>query len=257
MSVTVRKMQTLRVEEAATIPRAAMVLCAGKGTRMMPLTADKPKALVSVGGKPMLERTLERCAKAGVQDAVLNMHYAPDAVRDFAKQWRGPPQLHLSDETDVLLDTGGGIEKALPLLGQEPFLVINCDVLWRNGLSNALAHLAHHWDDVQMDVLLMLVRTIGAVGIGDRGDFHFADDGRIAWPKERKVSATAYAGIQMLHPRAFENAPGGVYSVRDIWTRAIDSGRAFGCLHEGLWAHVGTPASIADAEAMLGFERAI
>jgi len=257
VSVTLRKMQDLRVDEAASVPDKAMVLCAGKGTRMMPLTQDKPKALVTVAGKPMLGRTLERCRDAGVKDVVVNTHYKPDVLRQFIAGWDGSPKITISDETDALLDTGGGIEKALPLLGDAPFLCINCDVLWRDGLRNALAHLAHHWDDDKMDVLLMLVRTIGAVGIGDRGDFNFADDGRVAWPIERKVSANAYAGVQILHPRVFAGAPGGAYSVRDVWTKAMEQGRVYGCLHEGLWAHVGTPEAIADAEAMLDFKQTV
>lgn len=253
MTVKQREMQQLRLRDDAKMPEKAMVLCAGKGTRMMPLTKDKPKALVKVAGKPLLERTLARCKAAGIKDVVLNAHYKPEALYRFMEGWKGKPRLHLSDEIETLLDTGGGVQNALPLLGNKRFFVINCDVMWRDGLSNSLGHLARHWDGKKMDVLLMLVRVIGAVGIGDRGDFNFSADGQVSWPKERKVSAYAYAGIQMLHPRAFQDAPGGVYSVRDIWNKAMESGRVYGCLHEGPWAHVGTPQSIRKAEALLGY----
>lgn len=255
MTVKQRQMQQLRLHQEAKLPEKAMVLCAGKGTRMMPLTAEKPKALVEMAGKPILERTLTRCKSAGIKDVVLNMHYKPDALRNFVDGWSGKPKLHISDETDALLDTGGGIQHALPLLGEKRFFVINCDVMWRDGLSNSLGHLARHWNGKKMDVLLLLVRVVGAVGIGDRGDFAFASDGQVRWPKERRVSANAYAGIQLIHPRAFQGAPGGAYSVRDIWTRAMEAGRVHGCLHEGPWAHVGTPQSIKSAETLLGYTK--
>lgn len=255
MSVKQRKMQQMRLREDAKVPSKAMVLCAGKGTRMMPLTQDRPKAMVEVAGKPMLERALERCRDAGVADVVLNAHYKPAALDAFVDNWTGAPTLHVSREEDALLETGGGIKKALPMLGEDSFFAINCDVVWRNGLNDGLTHLARHWDGDKMDVLLLLVPMIHAVGVGDRGDFHFAPDGQVTWPKERKVSAHAYAGIQILHPRAFKDAPDGAYSVRRIWNKAMDAGRVYGCRHEGPWAHVGTPQGILEAEAMLGYSR--
>lgn len=255
MTVKQRQMQQMRLRETASVPAKAMILCAGKGTRMMPLTRDMPKAMVEVAGEPMLARALERCAEAGVKDVVLNAHYKPAALDAFVEAWDGAPTLHMSREEDALLETGGGIQKALALLGEDPFLAINCDVVWRNGLNDGLTHLARHWDDARMDVLLMLMPMAHAVGIGDRGDFHFASDGQVTWPKERKVSAYAYAGVQILHPRAFIEAPGGAYSVRKIWNTAMEAGRVYGCLHEGPWAHVGTPEGVAQAEAMLGYSR--
>lgn len=252
MSVLRREMQSLQLKQKARLPETAMVLCAGLGTRMRPLTDDKPKALVEVGTKPLLARTLKRCKAAGISRVVVNAHYKADVLKAFVDNWKGKPTLTVSDETDALLDTGGGIKRALPLLGDKRFFIINCDVLWRNGPNDTLRHLARHWDGKKMDALLLLTPMIDAVGIGDRGDFNLEPNGKLRWPKERKVAAFGYAGIQILHPRAFKQAGDTAFSVRDIWNTAMKQDRIYGCVHEGLWAHVGTPEAIPTAEAMLG-----
>lgn len=251
MTVKHGEIQEVRLKPKAKLPDMAMVLCAGKGTRMRPLTDDRPKALVDVAGKPLLARTLQQCAAAGVHHVVVNAHYKADALHSFLETWTQTPDIKVSDETDALLDTGGGVRKALPLLGEKRFFVINCDVVWRDGPANSLRHLARHWVGKKMDVLLLLVPMAKAIGIGDRGDFLMQQDGKIGWPLERKLSAFAFAGVQMVHPRAFDGITEDAFSMRAIWTKAIEAGRAYGCVHEGTWAHVGTPDSIAPAEAML------
>lgn len=253
MSVLRHEMQSLHLKQKARLPQTAMILCAGKGTRMRPLTDDKPKALVEVAGKPLLARALKRCKDAGVGRVIVNAHYKAEVLKSFVAHCKGKLPISISDETDDLLDTGGGIYKALPLIGDKRFFVINCDVIWRNGPTDTLQHLARHWDGKKMDALLLLVPMTKATGIGDRGDFIMQSDGSIGWPKERRVAAFGYAGIQMLHPRVFRGLPQKAFSVRDIWNAAMEANRIFGCVHEGLWAHVGTPEAIAPAEEMLRY----
>ncbi|MEM7569561.1 MAG: nucleotidyltransferase family protein [Pseudomonadota bacterium] len=252
MSVLRKDMQSLQLNQKARLPETAMVLCAGLGTRMRPLTDDRPKALVEVAGKPLLARTLKRCKAAGINRVVVNAHYQADVLEEFVGGWKGKPRLEVSDERDTLLDTGGGIQNALPIIGDKRFFVINCDVLWRNGPNDTLRHLARHWDGKKMDALLLLVPMTNAKGVGDKGDFTLTPSGQIRWPKERRVASFGFAGIQMLHPRAFEGRALKPYSVREIWNEAMEKDRIYGCVHEGLWCHVGTPSAIAPTEAMLG-----
>ena len=238
---------------SARIDRA-MVLAAGLGLRLRPITLTTPKPLVKVGGITMLDRVLDRLAEHGVGTAVVNTHHLAEQVaRHVATRTR--PRIVVSHE-EVLLDTGGGVKKALPLLGSAPFFVVNSDLLWTDGRKPALKRLAEAWDDARMDTLLLLQPIARAYGYDGAGDFTMADDGRL---KRRAGDAPApylYAGVQVIHPRLFENAPDGKFSLNALFDRAAAAGRLFGLAHLGGWYHVGTPESLKGVEAALAADTA-
>jgi N-acetyl-alpha-D-muramate 1-phosphate uridylyltransferase len=223
-------------------PKKAMVLAAGLGTRLRPMTESQPKALVEVGGKTLLDHALDRLAEAGVEDAVVNTHHLADRIsRQLAS--RSWPRIHLSHETEIL-DTGGGIARALPLLGRDPFYVVNAKVVWQGGRKDALLQLAEAWNGAEMDGLLLMQPTANAVGYDGPGDFIMDQLGRLAWRPPRIVVPFVYASVQILHPRLFEGAPKGAFSLRPLWTRAMEAGRLFGLRHDGAWYHVATAAGL-------------
>jgi MurNAc alpha-1-phosphate uridylyltransferase len=224
-----------------------MVLAAGKGVRMRPLTDTMPKPLVPVAGKPLLDHVLDRLADAGVERAVVNVHYLGHMIVDHLKP-RGRPQIVISDETGLLLDTGGGVVKALPELGDTPFYHINSDTIWIDGVQPNLVHLAEAFDAARMDALLLLAPTAGSIGYDGRGDFAMAPDGSLQRRGERAVAPFVYAGAAILSPRLFDGAPQGAFSLTVLFDRAIAADRLFGLRLEGLWMHVGTPKSVAEAE---------
>ncbi len=233
-----------------TIPQTAMVLAAGFGQRMRPLTDKMPKPLVKVAGKPLLDHVLDRLVDAGVTRAVVNVHYLAEQIeRHLAGRVR--PQITISDERGLLLDTGGGVVKALPLLGDAPFFHINSDTIWIDGVQPNLTRLAQHFDAATMDGLLLLAPGAGSIGYDGRGDFTMAADGRLRARPERDVAPFVYAGAAILSPRLFDGAPQGAFSLTTLFTRAIAAGRLHGLRLEGLWMHVGTPAAIAEAEAAI------
>lgn len=228
----------------------AMVLAAGLGVRMRPLTRDTPKPLLSVNGRRLIDRAIGKLVAAGVETAVVNVHYLPEQIEAWAhKQDR--PRIVLSDERDQLLDTGGGIAKALPKLGTGPFFVLNSDTFWIDGAVPALERLRSAWRDGSMDCLLLLCPLDRAVGYDSIGDFHLAKNGRLRRRAGEETGALAYAGTYLVHPRLFRDAPQGRFSMNLLWDRAIAQGRLFGIAHDGLWLHVGTPEAIAKAEAVL------
>lgn len=231
------------------IPKRAMVLAAGLGTRMKTLTEDRPKPLVEVSGRAMLDTILDRISAAGIDEVVINLYYLGDKIVEHLAE-RNTPAIVYSHEDD-LLETGGGVKKALPLLGAAPFFVTNGDVCWLDGYSSALERLAAHWDEEEMDGLLLLHPTVYAFGYEGLGDFMMDPHGRITRRAEREIAPFIYAGIQILHPRFFEDAPEGAFSLNLLYDRAIENGRLFGIRHDGEWFHIGTPEELRDAETAL------
>ena len=232
------------------VPRKAMVLAAGRGRRMRPLTATTPKPLVEVAGKSLINHVLDRLEVAGVEEAVVNVHYLADLVEVHVKR-RARPRIAVSDERTELLETGGGIVRALPMLGDEPFFVANSDSFWIEGVKPNLVRLADAFDPETMDGLLLLASTVTAVGYDGNGDFMLAPDGRLSRRRERIIAPFAYAGAAVFHPRLFADPPAGAFSLNVLFDRAIESGRLHGLRMDGLWLHVGTPAAIAAAEAAI------
>jgi N-acetyl-alpha-D-muramate 1-phosphate uridylyltransferase len=224
-----------------------MVLAAGLGKRMRPLTDTVPKPLVTVAGRALIDYTLDRLADAGVETAVVNVHYFADTIEKHVKG-RTRPQIVISDERGELLDTGGGVVKALPLLGPEPFFHVNSDTIWIEGVTPNLARLAAMFDARSMDALLLLAATTTSIGYEGRGDFTMSPDGRIAWRGERDVAPFVYAGAAILSPALFAGAPAGAFSLNTLFGRATEAGRLFGTRLEGTWMHVGTPAAVKAAE---------
>ncbi len=232
-----------------------MVLAAGKGVRMRPLTDRIPKPLVPVAGKPLIGHVLDRLADAGVETAVVNVHYLADQIECYlaerSRTGQQAPRTVISDERGVLLDTGGGVVKALPVLGAAPFFHLNADTIWIDGVKPNLLRLASVFDPGRMDAVLLLAATSGSVGYSGRGDFTMASDGRLARRPEREVAPFVYAGVAVLDPALFSTAPPGAFSLNLLFDRAIESGRLYGLRLEGVWMHVGTPDAIAAAESAI------
>jgi MurNAc alpha-1-phosphate uridylyltransferase len=228
-------------------PQSAMVLAAGFGQRMRPLTDNMPKPLVKVAGKALLDHVLDRLADAGVARAVVNVHYLAEQIERHVAA-RNVPRVTISDERGVLLDTGGGVVKALPLLGDAPFFHINSDTIWIDGVTPNLTRLAESFDPATMDALLLLAPGAGSIGYAGRGDFLMASDGRLRARPERDIAPFVYAGAAILSPRLFDGAPQSAFSLTRLFVRAIEAGRLHGLRLEGLWMHVGTPEAIAEAE---------
>ena len=236
--------------KSKSTPRRAMVLAAGMGTRLRPLTDTMPKPLVKVDGKPLLDHVLDRLADAGVERAVVNVHhFAEQIIAHVAGRKR--PEIVISDERGLLLDTGGGVVKALPELGDAPFYHLNADTIWIDGVTPNLARLAAGFEPQTMDALLLLAPTAGSIGYDGRGDFTFAPDGRLRPRGERQVSPFVYAGAAILAPSLFADAPKGAFSLTTLFARSASAGRLHGLRLEGLWMHVGTPEAIAAAEAAI------
>jgi len=228
-------------------PRSAIVLAAGLGTRMRPLTNSRPKALVEVDSKALIDYVLDRLAAVGVERAVVNVHHFADLLQKHLAA-RKRPQIVISDERGMLLGTGGAVVKALPLLGDAPFFHLNADTIWVDGVKPNLARLAEAFDPAAMDALLLLAPTTGSIGYAGRGDFAMAPDGRLRPRAEREVAPFVFAGAAILTPALFEDAPQDEFPLTDLFARAIEAERLFGLRLEGLWMHVGTPDAIDSAE---------
>jgi MurNAc alpha-1-phosphate uridylyltransferase len=231
-------------------PRNAMVLAAGLGTRMRPLTDTIPKPLVKVAGKALLDHVLDRLAAARVERAVVNVHYLAEQIIAHLKT-RTRPKIAISDERGLLLGTGGGVVKALSELGDAPFFHINSDTLWIDGVTPNLKRLADAFDAAAMDALLLLAPTAGSIGYSGLGDFFMNGDGRLKRRGEREIAPFVYAGAAILKPALFKDAPGGEFPLTLLFERAASAGRLHGLRLEGLWMHVGTPEAIAEAEAAI------
>ncbi|RJF76128.1 nucleotidyltransferase family protein [Rhodopseudomonas palustris] len=228
-------------------PSRAMVLAAGFGLRMRPLTDNKPKPLVRVAGKPLLDHVLDRLAEAGVTEAVVNVHYLPDQIIDHVVS-RTAPKVIISDERDMVLGTGGAVVKALPLLGDAPFYHLNADTLWIDGVRPNLARLADAFDPARMDILLLMAPTAGSIGYAGKGDFAMAPDGSLRKRKENEVTPFVYAGVAIMSPAIFADAPRGEFSLTKMFDEVAEQGRLFGLRLDGTWMHVGTPDAVAAAE---------
>ena len=227
-----------------------MILAAGFGVRMRPLTDKMPKPLVPVAGKPLLDHVLDRLGEAGVTKAVVNVHYLPDQiVRHVAN--RKQPQVVISDERDVVLGTGGGVVKALPLLGDAPFYHLNADTIWIDGVQPNLSRLADAFDPTRMDILLLMAPTANCIGYSGSGDYGMNADGSLRKRKEHEVVPFVYAGVAIMSPTIFAGAPKGEFSLTTIFDAANEQERLFGLRLDGLWMHVGTPDAIKDAEQAL------
>lgn len=226
----------------------AMILAAGFGLRMRPLTNDRPKPLIEVARKALIDYGFERLREAGVQKAVVNGHYRAEQILQWSQRQTVPDVL-FSDEQAEILDTGGGIAKALPLLGTQPFFVLNSDSFWLDGRVPALSRLRAAWDDTTMDCLLLLCHVDRTIGYDGRGDFRLERDGRLS--RQQGSGALAYIGAYLVHPRLFRDAPSGKFSMNVLWDKAISEGRLHGMAHSGKWFHVGTPDAIGLAEAEL------
>ena len=231
-------------------PTTAMVLAAGYGKRMRPLTETTPKPLLQVSGKPMLDHILDHLKRAGVARIVVNLHHLGEAIEQHLAEFHGP-ELVFSREREQLLETGGGVKAALGKLGEAPFYVINGDVVWLDGVVPALQRLAATWDPERMDGLLLLHPTITAHGYDGDGDFIMAPDGLLRRRREREVAAFLFAGVQILHPRLFKGAPDGAFSLNRLYDRAIEDQRLYGLRHDGEWFHVGTPQALELADELL------
>ena len=248
---TARQALRLRAEVPAEVPHTAMLMAAGLGKRMRPLTATRPKPLVEVGGKALLDHVLDRLRAAGVRKIVVNVHYLADAVEAHLQKNAHGLDVVISDERGLLLETGGGMVKARPLLDSDPFLAVNSDTLWVDGPADTLKLLASHWDGKKMDALLLLVPLARAQNHRGRGDFHMDRSGRLRRRVRSHVAPFVYTGVQIVSKRLLEGAPEGPFSTNLLWDRAMEQGRCFGAVHQGLWFDVGTPQSIKATELTL------
>lgn len=236
---------------ARPVPPAAMVLAAGLGRRMRPLTATRPKPLVEVAGRALLDRALDLLRAGGVGRAVVNVHYMADRVEAHLRFRNTGLEIAISDERERLLETGGGIAKALPLIGCDPFLAVNSDNLFVEGPVPAVALAAERWDPAEMDALLLLVPLARANCHRGPGDFHMDGMGRLRRRRPGRVAPFVFTGLQMLSAGLFDGVAVEPFSMNRLWDRAAEAGRLYGLVHPGLWFDVGTAAAVAETEALL------
>lgn len=232
------------------LPRTAMVFAAGRGTRMLPITERLPKPLVEVAGKCLIDHMLDRLAAEGVETAVVNVHHLPDQIEAHLKG-RKAPRIFISDERDRLLDQAGGIKKALPMLGGDPFLVVNTDAFWVEGPTSNLQRLARTWDADTMEALLLVASTTTSIGIDWAGDFQMDPDGRLTRRAETAVAPFVYSGVGILKPAPFHDDPRDIFGLAPFLFEWARKRQLFGVRLEGLWLHVGTPAAIEEAETAI------
>ena len=230
-------------------PKTAMVLAAGLGTRMRPLTNDRPKAMVEVGGRMLVDHMLDRLAEAGVEQAVVNVHWFADRLETHLQN-RDRPAIVISDERRELLETGGGLKKARPMLGDAPVLVANIDSVWTENAS-AIGALGAAWDPERMDALLLLARREASIGFEGDGDFFLQDDGRLTFRGGAPSAPFAYMGVHITKPQVVDDQPKGPFSLTRVWRPMAEAGRLHGVVLDGFWMHVGDPASRDAAEAKL------
>ncbi|MEJ6789485.1 nucleotidyltransferase family protein [Brevundimonas sp. BR2-1] len=232
-------------------PKTAMVLAAGLGTRMRPLTDDRPKALVEVGGRALIDHVLDRLYDAGVERAVVNVHWFADRLENhLAARGRGP-EICISDERAELLETGGGLKKASALLGSDPVFVANIDSVWTDPRGDGLNQLARLWNPSIMDAALLLARREGSIGFEGDGDFFLADDGMLTFRGDAPAAPFAYMGVHICRPDYVADGPDGPFSLSGFWRRSAAAGRLYGCVLDGDWMHVGDPQARDEAEAKL------
>lgn len=228
-------------------PTKAMVLAAGLGLRMRPLTEQLPKPLVQVAGRALLDHVLDKLGGAGVSEAIVNVHYLPDQIIDHVAGRTGP-RVTISDERDEVLGTGGGIVRALPLLGAAPFFLVNADTLWIDGVRANLARLAEAFDPARMDILLLMAPTASSIGYDGSGDYAMLPDGALRKRREHQLVPFVYAGAAILSPALFAAAPTGEFPLIKMFDAANAQERLFGLRLDGMWMHVGTPDAVQAAE---------
>ena len=246
-----RRALRLRAEVTAKVPDTAMVMAAGIGKRMRPLTASKPKPLIEVAGKPLLDHVLDRLRVAGVRKVVVNVHYLADALEAHLARTADGLEVTVSDERELLLETGGGLVRAQSMIDSDPFLAINSDNLWVDGPADTLKLLASHWDGSKMDALLLLVPHARAMNHKGLGDFHMDRSGRLRRRGRSRVAPFVYTGVQIVSKALLEDPPEGAFSTNILWDRAIAAGRCYGAVHQGLWFDVGNPSAIRATEQVL------
>jgi len=239
--------------KAAWRPETAIVLAAGHGVRMRPLTDTLPKPLVRLKGRALIDHVLDRIADSGIPRAIVNVHYLADKIEAHLKT-RKVPEIVFSDERKVLLDTGGGTLNALPKLGPEPFLIHNSDSVWIEGVGANLTRLFATWDSGTMDALMLLASAATSLGYEGSGDFVMATDGRLQRRGERQMAPFVFTGVSIAHPRMFDGVETGTFSLNRVWDRAIEQGRLYGIRLDGLWMHVGTPEALVEAERWIESE---
>ena len=227
----------------------AMVMAAGLGKRMRPLTASRPKPLIQVAGKPLIDHALDRLAEAGIARAVVNVHYLADQLEAHLAL-SSSPEIAISDERDCLLETGGGMVRAQALL-PDPFFCLNSDNIWLDGPRDVFTELSQAWDPARMDALLLMVRHTGARNYVGKGDFHLDPLGRVSRRRPERIAPFIYTGIQLVSHRLLRDPPEGPFSTNILWNRAIEEGRLYGLVHTAEWFEVGDPGAIAPTEAWL------
>lgn len=235
-------------------PTTAMVLAAGIGARMRPLTDNLPKPLVRLAGRPLIDHVLDRLAQSGVARVVVNVHHCADILEAHLSA-REAPRIAISDERSIRLDTGGGVARALRMLGDAPFYIHNSDSVWLEHGPPTLQKLAAAWDGRIMDSLMLLAPASKSLGYEGRGDFEMSNTGALERPLRGAQASFAFTGVSIAHPRLFDAAPDGAFSLNALWDRAIASGRLHGVALDGLWMHVGTPEALAEAESAIANER--
>ena len=234
----------------AFTPTRGMVLAAGLGTRMRPLTNDRPKSLIEVAGRTLLDHAIDRFVAAGVKMVVVNAHYKGEMIIAHLKS-RKDVEIRIQDERDLLLDTGGALKRALPNFGDEPFWTYNSDSIWVESLASNLGRMTALWDDAAMDCLMLMAPTFNSLGFDGKGDFTMDSNGRLKRREPQRVAPFAWPGVQMIHPRLVRRGPDGVFSTNKLWNIAIEEGRLFGMRLEGKWMHIGTPEAKVEADAFM------
>lgn len=231
----------------------AMLMAAGLGKRMRPLTATRPKPLVKVAGKALMDHALDRLVAGGIKKVVVNVHYLADTVQAHLQSLPHDLDIHISDERSCLLETGGGLIHAKALLGDRPFFCANSDNMWIDGPQETLGMMQRLWDANRMDALLLLVPLARAHCHNGPGDFHMDACGRVSRRKQAHVAPFVFTGVQILSPKLLVDPPAEVFSTNIFWNRAIEAGRLYGVSHQGLWFDVGTPRAIPVVESMLAY----
>lgn len=235
---------------AFRMPGCAMVFAAGLGTRMRPISDHTPKPLVEVGGKSLIDHTLDRLADAGVETAIVNVHYLADVVEDHLAP-RRRPNIVISNERRLLLGQGGGIRKVLQIIGKDPFFVCNTDAFWIEGPRSNLRHLASAWDSDRMDALLLVADAATSIGVEGLGDFTMDSAGRLTKREERSVAPFVYSGVGIIKPQLFAHEKRDVFGLAPFLFAASETGRLYGVRLDGIWLHVGTPQAIVEANHIL------
>ena len=231
-----------------------MILAAGLGTRMAPLTLEKPKPLIELNGKPLIDHAIDRLVRGGVNFIVINVHYMADQIvahLEKRKARESDVEIRICDETGMILDTGGAVAKALPLFEGEPFFAHNSDSLWVEGMGSAMARMKTRWNPDTMDALMLLAPCATAIGYDGRGDFQMDAWGALTRRPEMNLAPFVWTGLQIVHPRLFDGAPTGRFSINPLWDKAIENGRLWGVRLDGVWIHVGTLQGLEEAENFL------